>query len=76
MITAKDRYNILSRIVAQKGTDQVDLYAELGKAESLINNIQNERINSQINPPVTAPEAPQAPIAPEAGQSMGKYDNL
>lgn len=76
MITAKDRYNILSRIVAQKGTDQVDLYAELGKAESLINNIQNERINSQINPPVVATEAPQDTIPAETTQGMGKYDNL
>lgn len=76
MITAKDRYNILSRIVAQKGTDQVDLYAELGKAESLINNIQNERINAQINPPVSASETPQDTISPEPTQSIGKYDNL
>jgi hypothetical protein len=88
-MNSTDRFRILSNIVAQKGTDQVDLYAELAKAESQINQVQTMQEMALQNPaPVTSPETPESTISPEMGQTptnannaqvgsiMGKYDNL
>jgi hypothetical protein len=42
-MTSNDRYKILSNIVAQMGTDNVDLYAELAKAEGAINLLDTQK---------------------------------
>jgi len=42
-MTNQDRYRILSNIVAQMGTDNVDLYAELAKAEGTINLMDTQK---------------------------------
>ena len=57
-MTAQDRYRILSNIVAQKGTDSVDLHAELAKAESMINvmDTQESLQTSMASPIPTAPQ--------------------
>jgi len=68
-MTSQDRYRILSNIVAQMGTDNVDLYAELAKAEGTINlldtqkamatSVNNAQVGSnmeQTQQPTTPPE--------------------
>jgi hypothetical protein len=76
-MNSTDRFRILSNIVAQKGTDQVDLYAELAKAESQINQVQTMQEMALQNPtPVTTPETPESTIPSEVASTTGKYDNL
>jgi hypothetical protein len=76
-MNCKDRFAILSNIVAQKGTDQVDLYAELAKAESQINQVQTmQEMALQKPAPVATPETPESTIGSESSSAMGKYDNL
>ena len=50
-MTAQDRYKILANIVAQKGTDNVDLHAELAKAESMV-NVWDTQKSMQVSQPV------------------------
>lgn len=60
MTTASERYKILSNIVAQMGTDNVDLYAELAKAEGTINLLDTQKamaVSSNM-------EQPQQPTTP------------
>lgn len=60
MTTASERYKILSNIVAQMGTDNVDLYAELAKAEGTINLLDTQKamaVSSNL-------EQPQQPTTP------------
>ena len=53
-MTSNDRYKILSNIVAQLGTDNVDLYAELAKAEGMINLMDTQKaMQPQVAPPPT-----------------------
>ena len=60
-MTAQDRYRILSNIVAQKGTDNVDLHAELAKAESMVNVMDTqESLQASMAPPVVPPTTPLA----------------
>ena len=60
-MTNQDRYRILSNIVAQMGTDNVDLYAELAKAEGTINLLDTQKAmatsvnNAQVQQPATPP---------------------
>lgn len=69
-----DRYRILSNIVAQRGLE-VDLYQELAKAESMINQIDQQKMMPPPVPPeITDPTINQEPQMGE--QVMGKYDNL
>lgn len=59
-MNSTDRFKILSNIVAQTGTDNVDLYAELAKAEGMINlmdtqkamstSVNNAQVGSNIEP--------------------------
>ena len=64
-MTAQDRYRILSNIVAQKGTDSVDLHAELAKAESMINVMDTqESLQASMAPPI--PTAPQEQVQTNA----------
>ena len=63
-MTAQDRYRILSNIVAQKGTDSVDLHAELAKAESMINVMDTqESLQASMTSPI--PASPVTPPAPQ-----------
>ena len=75
-MNASDRYRILQNIVAQKGIES-DLYAELAKAEQMINMIDQ----GKMMPPPVPPEITE-PIEPPMGQPQqsqpmeGAYDNL
>ena len=62
-MNSQDRYRILSNIVSQKGTDNVDLYAELAKAESMVNlmDTQKAMATSANNAQVQQPMGPQQP---------------
>jgi len=74
-LSSTERYNILANIVAQKGTRNVNLYAELAKAESSINMMNTM---ASMPPPVPVePTMSQPTEQPQAGQGMmGKYDNF
>jgi len=50
-MTSQDRYRILANIVAQKGTDSIDLYAELAKAESTVNMMDTQEAMGALQPP-------------------------
>lgn len=68
-MNATDRFKILSNIVAQKGTDNVDLYAELAKAESMVNLMDTQKamaVSSNM-------EQPTQPTTPP---NTYKYDDL
>jgi hypothetical protein len=58
-MNSQDRYRILSNIVSQKGTDNVDLYAELAKAESMVNLMDTQKAMA-----VQQPMQPQEPTTP------------
>lgn len=64
-LSSTDRWKILSNIVAQKGTDNVDLHAELAKAENMINVWDTQKM---IRPPIT-PQVTQ-PISTNVGQPV------
>jgi len=72
-MNASDRYRILQNIVAQKGIES-DLYAELAKAEQMINMIdQGKMMPPPVPPEITEPTMEQ----PEQTETTtGKYDNL
>ena len=55
-LSATDRWKILSNIVARKGTDGVDLHAELAKAESMVNVMDSQ---NSLQQPVTPPQTEQ-----------------
>lgn len=70
-----DLYKIAMNIVAQKGLAEIDLYSELGKAQSMIHMIDQQK----MTPPPVPPELidPAMSQEPQMGeQAMGKYDNL
>ena len=56
-MNATDRYKILANITAQLGTDNVDLYAELAKAEGMINLMDTQK--AMTPPPIPTPAPPQ-----------------
>jgi hypothetical protein len=61
-------------IVAQKGVDSGDLYAELARAEAMINAMEQ----GKMMPPPMPPE-PTEPIMSQGGEAplmSGKYDEL
>lgn len=66
-MTSNDRYKILSNIVAQMGTDNVDLYAELAKAEGTINLLDTQKAMStsanmaQVGSNMEQPTQPTTP---------------
>jgi hypothetical protein len=66
-MNATDRFKILSNIVAQKGTDNVDLYAELAKAESMVNLMDTQKAMStsanmaQVGSNMEQPTQPTTP---------------
>lgn len=62
-MTSQDRYRILSNIAAQKGTDNVDLYAELAKAESMVNLMDTQKAMATVanNAQVQQPTDPSIP---------------
>ncbi len=62
-MNATDRYKILANITAQLGTDNVDLYAELAKAEGMINLMDTQKAMTPPAPPPVAAPAP-APVTP------------
>jgi hypothetical protein len=68
-MNASERYRILQNIVAQKGVD-ADLYAELARAEAMINMMdQGKIIPPPIPPQINAQEAP-----PESLQSTNPQE--
>ena len=75
-MNATDRWRILTNIVAQKGTRNVNLYGELAKAESMINMMDTQ---ASLQPPPQQNVQPQPEMQeqpPVQEQQMGKYDNL
>ncbi len=73
---AIDRYRVLCNIVAQKGIRGINLYAELAKAENMVNVFETQ---AKMPPQPSTPQAtmPQEQPEPDMGQqSIGKYDNL
>jgi len=66
-MTSQDRYRILSNIVSQKGTDNVDLYAELAKAEGTINLLDTQKAmatsanNAQVGSNMEQTQQPTTP---------------
>jgi len=68
-MNASERWRVLNNIIAQKGID-IDLYAELGKVESMINGIDQQG----MMPPPVPPEItnPQGELGAEPPpESMG-----
>ena len=59
-MTSQDRWRILSNITAQLGTDNVDLYAELAKAEGMINLMDTQK--AMTPPPIPTPAPQQEPM--------------
>ena len=76
-MNASERYRVLQNIVAQKGIDG-DLYAELARAESMINAIdQGKMMPPPLPPEITEPIEPTMSQPPDQAEPMaGKYDNL
>lgn len=83
-MNSTERYRILQNIVAQQGVE-ADLYAELAKAEQMINMMdQGKMMPPPVPPEINEPmmSQPQAPMSqpmqsPEESEpTMGKYDNL
>lgn len=73
MTTASERYKILSNIVAQMGTDNVDLYAELAKAEGTINLLDTQKAmatSANMAQVGSNLEQPQQPTTPPNIQPM------
>ena len=77
-MNSSDRYKILQNIVAQQGIE-ADLFAELARAEQMINMIDA----GKMMPPPVPPEITQPTeqtISPTTDQTInsteGKYDNL
>lgn len=63
-MTSQDRYRILSNIVAQLGTDNVDLYAELAKAEGMVNLMDTQKaMSTSVNNALVGSNLEQ-PISP------------
>ena len=66
-MNSQDRYRILSNIVSQKGTDNVDLYAELAKAESMVNLLDTQKAmatsvnNAQVGSNMEQTQQPTIP---------------
>jgi len=75
-MNASERYRVLQNIVAQKGIDG-DFYAELAKAEQMINMIdQGKMMPPPVPPEITEPIEPTM-SQPQQSQPMeGAYDNL
>ena len=74
-MNASDRYKVLMNIVAQYGVE-ADLYAELAKAEKVINMIDQGKMTPPPLPDVE-PEQPDMGQEPTQDESMiGRYDNL
>ena len=65
-----DLYKIAMNIVAQKGLAEIDLYSELGKAQSMIHMMDQQK----MTPPLI-PEMPAESMG-QAEPTVGKYDNL
>ena len=79
-MNSTERYRILQNIVAQQGVE-ADLYAELAKAEQMINMMdQGKMMPPPVPPEITEPMQPPMgqPMQPpeESEPTMGKYDNL
>ena len=76
-MNASERYRVLQNIVAQKGIDG-DLYAELARAEAMINAIdQGKMMPPPLPPEITEPTEPMNEPMPDQAEPMaGKYDNL
>jgi len=73
-MNASERYSVLMNIVAQKGVDSGDLYAELARAEAMINAMEQ----GKMMPPPMPPE-PTEPTMSQGGEAplmSGKYDEL
>lgn len=76
-MNASDRYRVLQNIIAQKGIDG-DLYAELARAEAMINGIEQ----GKMMPPPVPQELGNEGVEPMMGQQQsappmsGKYDEL
>jgi hypothetical protein len=73
-LTSTDRWKILSNIVAQMGTDKVDLHAELAKAENMINIMDTQkaiRVSQSVTPNLTSQNATSniPPMSTDIGQS-------
>lgn len=62
-LSSTDRWHILSNIVARKGTDSVDLYAELAKAESTVNMMDTQEAMGALQPPTPTVQEQTPPIA-------------
>jgi hypothetical protein len=75
-MNATERYRVLQNIIAQKGIDS-DLIAELAKAESMINAMdQGKMIPPPLPPELSEPQSP-TPLPPEEPSlEEGKYDNI
>lgn len=68
-MNATDRWRILANITAQMGTDNVDLYAELAKAEGMINLMETQGQMAEP-PPMTGGETPPMPEQPEQSEQV------
>ena len=58
-LSPEDRYKVLSNIIARKGIQNINLHAELAKAEAFVNGIDQQMA---MQPPVASPQPPTAPI--------------
>ena len=67
-MNATERFRVLQNIVAQKGIES-DLWAELGRAEQIINMMDQGKMMPPLMPEETAPDELSSP-------TQGKYDDL
>lgn len=73
-MNSSERFRILQNIVAQQGVE-ADLYAELAKAEQMINMMEQGKMMPPPVPPEITDPAMSQPTQPEE-PTEGKYDNL
>ena len=73
-MNSTERFRILQNIVAQQGVE-ADLYAELAKAEQMVNMLdQGKMMPPPVPPEITEPTMEQPPQQSQAME--GAYDNL
>lgn len=69
-MTAKDRYKVLNNAIARAGgIENVDLYSELAKSESILNGMQGKADYDTVMAENAQNNAITAPISPEPMQS-------
>ena len=63
-MSPEDRYKIVSNIIARKGIENINLHAELAKAEAFVNKVDQD---TMMQPPTAPLQTDTAPIMGQEG---------